>query len=131
MNSLEGSEQRRLNALHRYEVLDSLPEVEFDRLTRIVAHLLDVPLVLINFIDTDRGWFKSSYGTPLRQVPRAMTICAFTVLEDHILVIPDLQHLSEAEQHRYPKMADGGRPVLHRRPSDHPRRLPDWHVVRA
>jgi diguanylate cyclase len=102
------SEQRRVAALHRYEILDSLPEVEFDRLARIVAHLLDVPLVLINFIDTDRAWFKSSHGTLLRQLPRDMAICAFTIEEDRILMIADLQNLSDTERYRYPATGDSG-----------------------
>ena len=106
MELLGTSEQRRVDALHRYEILDSLPEVEFDRLTRIVAHLLDAPLVLINFIDTDRAWFKSSQGTELRQLSRGMAICAFTIKEDRILMISDLQNLSDAERSRYPATGD-------------------------
>lgn len=100
------SEQRRVTALHRYEILDSLPEVEFDRLTRIVAHLLDAPLVLINFIDTDRAWFKSSHGTLLRQLARDKAICALTIEEDRLLMITDLQNLSDAERCRYPETGD-------------------------
>ncbi|MFC4427138.1 putative bifunctional diguanylate cyclase/phosphodiesterase [Deinococcus navajonensis] len=85
------SERKRLNALARYEVLDTLPEAEFDRVTRIVARQLQVPITFINFIDESRGWFKAAHGTLVRQQDRNMSVCQYAIEQPEVTVVPDLQ----------------------------------------
>ncbi|MFB6272211.1 MAG: PAS domain S-box protein [Salinibacter sp.] len=58
-----GSEEARLEALHRYEAqLDPEPEEAFDRLTRLAASLLEAPIAIVNFVAGDRQWYKSAVG---------------------------------------------------------------------
>ena len=87
--SLPINEAARLEALRRYNVLDTPPEAAFDRVTSLAARLFDVPIALVSLIDASRGWFKSCYGFDLREVQRDATICNFTLLSDQVLVIPD------------------------------------------
>lgn len=47
-------EQQRLEALHLLEVLGTPPEVALDRITRLVAQVLNVPIALISLVDQDR-----------------------------------------------------------------------------
>ncbi|MEX0269359.1 GAF domain-containing protein [Leptolyngbyaceae cyanobacterium UHCC 1019] len=82
-------EAARLQALRRYNILDTPSEVAFDRITSLAARLFNVPIALVSLIDTSRGWFKSSYGFDLREVQRDTTICSFALLSDQVLVIPD------------------------------------------
>ena len=49
-------ETNRLATLHRYAILDTANEVEFDVLARRIADLFAVPSVLISFIDGQRQW---------------------------------------------------------------------------
>lgn len=52
------NEIARLQALRQLEVLDTPPEPRFDRITGIAQHLLEMPIVLISLIDSDRQWLK-------------------------------------------------------------------------
>lgn len=82
------NEVQRLAALHRYAILDSLPEEAFDRIAHIAAEVLDVP-VAVNLIDAERQWGKASIGLEDRELPRDASFCAWTILEGEVLVVPD------------------------------------------
>ncbi|MEH2138710.1 PAS domain-containing protein [Nostoc sp.] len=89
IKSVTANETQRLSALHRYRVLDTPPEVAFDRITRLAARLFNMPTVLISLVDESRAWFKSCVGFDAREVPRDATLCSFAVLADEPLIIPD------------------------------------------
>ncbi|MBW4566145.1 MAG: GAF domain-containing protein [Mojavia pulchra JT2-VF2] len=86
---LPANEVERLEALRRYDILDTPPEAAFDRITSLAARLLNVPMALVSLIDESRGWFKSSYGFDMREVQRDATICSLALLSNEVLVIPD------------------------------------------
>ncbi len=86
---LPKDEEERVRALRRLSILDTWPEERFDRLTRLAAALLDVPIALISLVDVDRQWFKSSYGLGVRQTPREVAFCAHAILGEDILVVSD------------------------------------------
>ncbi len=83
------NETERLSALYRYRVLDTSPEVAFDRITKLAARLFNVPTALISLVDESRAWFKSCVGFDAREVPRDATLCSFAVLTDEPLIVPD------------------------------------------
>ncbi len=83
------NETERLRALHRYRVLDTSPEVAFDRITRLAARLFDVPTALISLVDESKAWFKSSVGFDACEVPRNATLCSFAILAEEPLIVPD------------------------------------------
>ena len=64
-------EFERLNALRRYAILDTPAEGVFDRITALVADMLDVPVAVVSLVDTGRIWYKSVHGPlPEREVQR-------------------------------------------------------------
>ena len=79
----------RLAELYRFEILDTLPEEAFDRLTALTAMTFDVPIALVTFVDRDRNWFKSQVGFPIEEIPREVGFCAHTIMNDEIMVVPD------------------------------------------
>ncbi|MFC1491860.1 response regulator [Nitrospinota bacterium] len=83
------NETERLEALDSYEVLDTPPESPFDDLTKLAAHILDVPISLVSLIDTDRQWFKSRYGLEAPETPRDLSFCGHVVADGRSLVVPD------------------------------------------
>ncbi|GFE68086.1 PAS domain S-box protein [Chroococcus sp. FPU101] len=83
------NETERLSALHRYKILDTPPEVAFDRITTLAARLFKMPIALISLVDESRAWFKSCIGFDAREVPRDDTLCSFAVLTDEPLIIPN------------------------------------------
>jgi two-component sensor histidine kinase len=66
-------EALRLAAVKHYEILDSAPEADFDRITALAADLFDAPVSVIGFVDHERIWFKSHHGLEATEVGRAAT----------------------------------------------------------
>ena len=83
------NEAARLKALRRYDVLDTPPEANFDRITKLAASLFDAPIALISLIDAKRQWFKSCLGMSAGEVDREIAFCAHAILTDDTLIVPD------------------------------------------
>ncbi len=64
------NESERLKALKEYSILDSLPEQDFEDITRIASEICQTPISLITLIDTNRQWFKSNRGLNVTETPR-------------------------------------------------------------
>ncbi len=69
-SDIDVEELVRLRAVRRYEVLDTPSDETFDRITALIARLLQVPIGLISIVDSDRVWFMSHHGLDTREVPR-------------------------------------------------------------
>lgn len=82
-------EVNRLAALRDLGMLDTPPEERFDRLTRLTRHSLDMPIVLISLVDSQRQWFKSCQGLVVRETPRNISFCGHTILSDQLFIVPD------------------------------------------
>jgi PAS domain S-box-containing protein len=83
------NEKARLKALHNYEILDSLNEKEFDRITQIASLICEVPISLISFIDHDRQWLKSNLGFDLKETARSASFCQYAIMNTSLLEIED------------------------------------------
>lgn len=83
--------EARLQALYRYQILDSDIDPAFDAITELAAMLCDTPIAVINFIDKDRQWFKSEIGLGTRETPLDVSICEHALGEEEILVVPDTE----------------------------------------
>ncbi|HUB68465.1 MAG TPA: response regulator [Candidatus Methylacidiphilales bacterium] len=88
---LPSNEPRRLAALHALNVLDTPPEERFDRITRLAARVLGATMANITLVDQNRQFMKSRYGSDTVETRREVSFCAYTILEDKQLVVPDAQ----------------------------------------
>lgn len=84
-----GGEDARLAALHRYDVLDTRPEEAFDRITRLIKVVLEMPMVVVSLVDRDRQWFKSKQGIRVAETPRNFSFCAHTIEGTKPLIVND------------------------------------------
>jgi PAS domain S-box-containing protein len=82
-------ESDRLQALHDYDILDSLPEQEFEDITDLAACICGTPTSLISLVDHDRQWFKSAHGFDSTETPRTQSFCTYTLADAQTLIVPD------------------------------------------
>ena len=87
--SIPVDEAERLLALHSAHILDTPHEEAFDRITRLAAQLLRVPIALVSLVDADRQWFKSKLGLEAAQTARDISFCGHAVLQKEPFVISD------------------------------------------
>jgi signal transduction histidine kinase len=82
----------RLAALRATHLLDTEPEECFERLTRLVAALLNVPVALVSLVDGHRQFFKSAIGLPSfwadrRETPLSHSFCQHVVATSQPLIV--------------------------------------------
>ncbi|MBP8231826.1 diguanylate cyclase [Rhizorhabdus sp.] len=82
-------EAGRQAAVDRYEIVDTLPEDQFDRITDLVRTVLRVPMSTITLIDRDRQWFKSRAGVTATETPRSIAFCDRAIRTHAPLVVED------------------------------------------
>lgn len=83
-------EASRLAALYRLNLLDTHASENFDRITRTISQLFDLPISAISLTDTDRQWFKSRLGVEHSSLPRLKAPCSQVTQSNAVLVINDL-----------------------------------------
>ncbi len=84
------NEEERLFTLLQLRVLDTQPEEAYDKITRLVAAICDVPIALVSLVDADRQWFKSSVGLAVCETSRDSSFCAHAINEpESIFIIED------------------------------------------
>ncbi len=95
------SAPERLRGLHRSRLLDAPAQENFDRILRILARVLDVPVVLLSILDEDRQFFKGALGLQepwdsARETPLTHSYCKFVVANDAPLVVEDIAEVIPA-----------------------------------
>ena len=83
------NEHARVKTLHGLNVLDTVPEERFDRLTRLARRVFNVPIALVSLVDAERQWFKSCMGLNATETGRDVSFCGHAILGDQILQISD------------------------------------------
>jgi two-component system cell cycle sensor histidine kinase/response regulator CckA len=86
---MPGDEKQRIEALRRYAILDTAPELRFDRITSLAARLFDVPMAVVSLVDEHRQWFKSRVGVERHQTARDISFCTHAIRGDQVMVVPD------------------------------------------
>ena len=80
------NELERLESLRQLEILDTLPEEAYDTITELASYICETPIAVINIMDAERNWFKSTFGTDLSGSPRDISFCGHTILEPKVLL---------------------------------------------
>ena len=86
---LPENEDRRLDALRNFNVLDTEPEEAFDQITKLLSRLLGTKFALVSLVDKDRQWFKSTCGIDAKETPRDQAFCAHALFLTQPLVVLD------------------------------------------
>ena len=84
----------RLNKLYSVNLLDTVPEASFDRITQLASEVLGVPVSLVSLIDINRQFFKSPIGlseptASKRETPLSHSFCKHVVQNEKNLIVED------------------------------------------
>lgn len=77
----QSDDVKRVAALRDLCILDTSRDARFDRITKLVSELLDVPIVIISLVDRAREWFKSTIGTDISEIGRDLGFCTHGILQ--------------------------------------------------
>ena len=98
---LPENEAERLNALLRYQILDTPPEPAFDRIAEMAANFFHVPMAGVSLVDGDRVWFKSRVGINVHQTARDAGLCSSAMLTQGVYHLSDAAHDQRALSHSF------------------------------
>jgi predicted PurR-regulated permease PerM/methylmalonyl-CoA mutase cobalamin-binding subunit len=93
--AIPDNEEARLEELARLHLTDGTREEAFDRITKKVARIFEVPVALITFIDRHHQWLKSQTGLPeeiatAQKISRELSVCGHVIGNGEALVVEDL-----------------------------------------
>ncbi len=83
------NEERRIAELYTYGLLDTPSEEAFDRITRTICDVLQVPIATVTLVDRYRQWFKSARGLSDCETPRSISFCGHVVAQGEPLIVED------------------------------------------
>lgn len=91
--NISEQEAKRLQALQSYSVLDTLPEADYDHITKLASQICGTPVSLITLLDSDRQWFKSCTGLEISETPRNVAFCAHAIEhKDELMEVLDARN---------------------------------------
>jgi len=84
------NEKKRQVAVEKYQLLDTLPEDQYDDITSLMSYICEAPISLITLMDKERNFLKSHHGVPFNESPREISFCGHTInSEDPVTIIED------------------------------------------
>lgn len=86
--SIIQSQNTRLTEQLSYDIQGALHEKHFDRYTRLVSQIFNVPIALISLVEESRQLVESAVGMEAQEIPRELSFCVHALSHGY-LEIPD------------------------------------------
>ena len=101
------NDAERVGQLRQLCILDTGKDDRFDRITKLVSEVLQVPIVLVSLVDESREWFKSAVGTDIFEINREHGFCAHGILQKDNLPFTVVDSLDDARFATHPFVVAG------------------------
>lgn len=97
VNLIPDDEMVRMDALNRFEILNTLPEKDFDAITILASEIFDTERAHICFVDKEQVFIKASFPADdePRAVSRVQSLCSLSILKDGVTVYGDTRQCYE------------------------------------
>jgi len=87
--TIAGTETLRLAEMHTVDVFYTPLEERFERITRTAKRLFGVPVAAVTVVNEEKQWFKSVAGWAISELPVEQSLCASTISDNRLTVVPD------------------------------------------
>jgi GAF domain-containing protein len=88
LDNVSPDEQRRLDAVRRYRLVDQPVEDAYDRIAFVAGAIFDTPIATVSMVEQDRVWLAACQGlTGVREVGKEPGLCASVIAQDDVYVI--------------------------------------------
>ncbi len=84
---MNNTEQDRLRTLRALDLLDTLPEQEYDQLVELASEICGTPISLVSLVDEQRQWFKAAKGLSMTETHRDVSFCAHAIIQNTLFEI--------------------------------------------
>ncbi len=86
------NDNERLKNIAEFSILDSMPEREYNEITKLASYICNTPMCQLNIVHQKTQFTKSNYGIPGVYTPRELSVCAHAInMPTEILIVPDLR----------------------------------------
>lgn len=85
--AIPSNEKERLDALRRYEILDTDAEIDLEEIVQLASAIYQTPISLVSLIDENRQWFKARLGLDVPETNRDVAFCSHVLLEEDMMVV--------------------------------------------
>lgn len=90
INIVPDNDVSRIEALHRYRIVDTPSEDSFDGIAKLATKIFNVPISLLSLVDAESVFFKANVGMgKAKEANRGKSLCALAVLDKKVTVFED------------------------------------------
>ncbi len=86
---LPANEDARIKDLQSFEILDTEKEEDYEGLVDLASQVCQCPFAIVNFIDTNRQWFKASRNMEEQEADRENSFCGHAIMKNDVFIIND------------------------------------------
>ncbi len=79
----------RLQAVERFKILNLETDSEFKDLVQMASDTCETPVALLTLVDQDMQWLRVRTGTDVKEMPRDISFCNYTIQDDVVMIVPD------------------------------------------
>src|SRR5690349_10809554 len=88
LDGVSPEEQRRLEAVRRYRLVDQPVEDAYDRIAFVAGAIFNTPIATVSLVEQDRVWLAACQGlVDVRQLGKEPGLCASVIAQDDVYVI--------------------------------------------